>query len=146
MKTCAIDDCGKKHFARGMCETHYNAARYMKTREYRKGRALARYYADHEKTRSDQRKYAAVYRAKNPSEARARSRRGMGMPEYTRAESAVCEICGSAPNSKRALCLDHDHVTGAFRGWLCAKCNALLGMARDNPGILRAAISYLMWT
>ena len=44
------------------------------------------------------------------------------------------------------FCLDHDHVTGEFRGWLCAKCNSALGLMQDSPTILRKAIEYLETT
>ena len=39
--------------------------------------------------------------------------------------------------------LDHDHVTGKFRGLLCYRHNLLLGYARDNKEELQDAISYL---
>lgn len=39
--------------------------------------------------------------------------------------------------------LDHDHTTGRYRGLLCGYCNLMLGFARDNPAVLRAAILYL---
>jgi hypothetical protein len=41
------------------------------------------------------------------------------------------------------LHLDHCHVTGSFRGWLCGKCNTGLGMLGDNIAGLKAAIAYL---
>ena len=42
------------------------------------------------------------------------------------------------------LALDHDHKTGAVRGYLCQRCNHdLLGAAYDNVDILRAAVRYL---
>jgi hypothetical protein len=54
-------------------------------------------------------------------------------------DDAVCEICGSG----KRLCLDHDHITGAFRGWLCATCNSAIGMLRDDPVLIRRAADYV---
>lgn len=39
--------------------------------------------------------------------------------------------------------VDHDHDTGNFRGWLCAKCNFGIGMFKDNPSTLKKAFEYL---
>jgi len=50
-----------------------------------------------------------------------------------------CSICRNIV----PLVLDHDHGTGQFRGWICDSCNKMLGMAKDNPTILEAAIKYL---
>jgi hypothetical protein len=36
-----------------------------------------------------------------------------------RPKDGRCEACGE----KKVLCLDHDHETGEFRGWLCHRCN-----------------------
>ena len=45
---------------------------------------------------------------------------------------------------KRAVfVLDHDHLTGEFRGWLCDKCNRGLGAFNDNEELLKGAIDYL---
>jgi hypothetical protein len=49
-----------------------------------------------------------------------------------------CEICGvHAP-----LCWDHDHSTGAFRGWLCNRCNVGLGFV-ETPNWLEKAQEYI---
>jgi hypothetical protein len=40
-------------------------------------------------------------------------------------------------------CLDHDHETGNFRGWLCNKCNSALGWLDDDINKLRRALNYL---
>ena len=41
-------------------------------------------------------------------------------------DPAVCELCGAHPKIRR-LAADHCHATGNFRGWLCARCNTMLG-------------------
>lgn len=54
----------------------------------------------------------------------------------------------SRPKKCEALCgrpaehLDHDHVTGKFRGWLCRRCNAGIGMLGDRA---RDAIRLAMY-
>lgn len=63
--------------------------------------------------------------------------------EATRPRPDVCEICGSPPSDKRALCFDHCHETGDFRGWICIKCNVVLGHVKDDPKILDALAAYL---
>lgn len=67
---------------------------------------------------------------------------GHGYPVPTREMPPTCELCSAAPRT-RALHLDHDHVTGKFRGWLCAKCNTGIGKLGDNVEGLRRAIAYL---
>ncbi len=55
-----------------------------------------------------------------------------------------CQVCGILGiELKKGLSLDHDHKTGLFRGWICMSCNIALGMARDNPHILRSLADYL---
>jgi len=72
-----------------------------------------------------------------------------GPPGYRRAELAgrpkpeVCEICSRRPDS-RGLQWDHDHKTGKFRGWICAKCNTALGLVDDDYGTLAFMVDYLL--
>lgn len=58
-----------------------------------------------------------------------------------------CDCCGRNPRDARrgneSLCLDHDHATGAFRGWLCHSCNLGIGLLGDNADALRRALAYL---
>jgi hypothetical protein len=51
-----------------------------------------------------------------------------------------CECCDGVA---RTLVLDHDHDTGAFRGWICRECNCGLGKFGDNVEGLRMACEYL---
>jgi hypothetical protein len=50
-----------------------------------------------------------------------------------------CECCGRLGR----LCLDHDHTTDAFRGWLCNACNISIGLMGDNTEGVRKALTYL---
>jgi hypothetical protein len=85
------------------------------------------------------------------------------------AQRPLCDICGvdvlapAGPNEVRAagmpgegrarplLAIDHDHrhcpgpysCGRCFRGFLCLRCNLMLGHAAEDPARLRAAIGYL---
>lgn len=62
--------------------------------------------------------------------------------EMVRAQASACKICGAVP--QRGLFIDHDHKTGKVRGLLCSTCNLGLGSFKDDPKVLRSAITYLM--
>ena len=51
----------------------------------------------------------------------------------------LCELCGKIGR----ICFDHDHKTGKFRGWICSKCNTVLGLIEDDKNILIKMINYL---
>jgi hypothetical protein len=74
---------------------------------------------------------------------RATHRKHMGLPDPTRPTPAACECCGK-PCRFGALCLDHDHRTGEFRGWLCRTCNSGLGLLGDSLPSVLCAVDYLM--
>ena len=73
-----------------------------------------------------------------------RIRRYNLMPEeYERLlieQGGKCKICGDEMIEPY---VDHDHQTLKVRGLLCIKCNAVLGMARDDVKILLKAVDYL---
>lgn len=52
----------------------------------------------------------------------------------------ACEIC----QSQAELEVDHDHVTGRYRGLLCGRCNRALGLLGDSPELLARAALYLL--
>jgi hypothetical protein len=39
--------------------------------------------------------------------------------------------------------LDYHYASGIFRGWLCNRCNAGIGMLQDDPERLEKAAAYL---
>jgi hypothetical protein len=61
----------------------------------------------------------------------------------TRPMPFECELCGKTPAGRRGLMLDHCHVDGKFRGWLCVKCNVALGTLGDTPDSLQRALDYV---
>jgi hypothetical protein len=64
---------------------------------------------------------------------------------------AACDICQtplvekmSDANEYRDVGhIDHDHATGAVRGYLCRMCNHMIGNAKDMPELLEAGAAYL---
>ena len=101
-----------------------------------------------------------AWRAANPERAAAHARRyrQANLPlvrerqrEYARAQKNLpgpsrpvppcCEACGIP--QKTALRLDHCHVTGKFRGWLCNDCNLGIGLLGDTVESLELRLAYL---
>lgn len=72
-------------------------------------------------------------------------RRAQGCPEPLWECIGICECCRSTnPGSVcQVFQLDHDHVTGQFRGWLCGRCNRGIGLLGDNTHGVRLALEYL---
>ena len=60
-------------------------------------------------------------------------------------QKGACAICRFQFGTTRDASprLDHDHVTGSFRGFLCHGCNVGLGFFVDDPERLRSAIAYV---
>ena len=94
-----------------------------------------------------------IERKQNPKRF-ARYRRAKGLrdnygislekyQEIFEAQNGVCAICHRQPNPNKSLAVDHDHETGVVRGLLCDNCNLMLGLSKDSPLILEAAIRYL---
>ena len=70
------------------------------------------------------------------------SRKIRGLPKPAYPETTVCECCFK-PFNKLGPCLDHDHYTGKFRGWLCSTCNIGIGALGDTLKSVQQAIDYL---
>lgn len=59
-----------------------------------------------------------------------------------RPADGCCEACFK-PVGADKLVLDHDHVTGAFRGWLCQGCNIGIGALGDTLDNVHLALDYM---
>jgi uncharacterized ferredoxin-like protein len=51
-----------------------------------------------------------------------------------------CEIC---TEEAKKIVFDHSHLSNKFRGWLCNRCNVIIGQAGDNPILLEKLAVYL---
>lgn len=71
---------------------------------------------------------------------------GMTLDEYDvmlDAQNGGCAICTRAPE-ETSLHVDHDHSTGRIRALLCFQCNNALADFREDPDLLRNAVTYLI--
>lgn len=106
-----------------------------------KKRARYKNRIDHFRKKSVE--YARRSALRHPESNIKRSWRRNGIPLPTRPRPLTCECCGGPPG-RVALNNDHDHVTGASRGWLCWECNSAIGRLGDNAeGVIRA-LDYLL--
>ena len=55
-------------------------------------------------------------------------------------QAGRCAICG---RGDQKLVVDHNHVTGAVCSLLCHLCNAMIGCACEDAGILLQGAAYL---
>ncbi len=105
----------------------------------------AAYYAKHpEKLKAIRAKANAKYKAKHPERYRANALRWVWKSRGVypaRPKPDACECCGTPARS--TLHLDHNHASGAFRGWLCGNCNRAVGLLKDSPQRCRQAATYL---
>lgn len=62
------------------------------------------------------------------------------LAEAMQSQNNCCAICRATGST---LATDHDHQSGAFRGFLCGRCNRGIGFLKDDPEILRRAAEYL---
>jgi hypothetical protein len=83
------------------------------------------------------------YDEKSKKRMREYYRRKKGIPEATHKCPANCECCGRRLGEGKQIHLDHCHVTGVFRGWLCNSCNLGLGMLGDSIAGVEKALTYL---
>lgn len=86
-------------------------------------------------------------RRQQHADARLLAKYGLTREQFdalSETQKGLCAICSGPSRGKKRLSVDHDHETLDIRGLLCDPCNTGLGMFRDNPDLLFAAIRYLM--
>lgn len=103
--------------------------------------ASARFYAKHpERVKKWARRWQTE---RNPEAFDAANIRKNGGTEPTRPRPETCELCGQGEGYRRRISYDHCHSTGVFRGWLCTRCNFVLGHMKDDAALLRKMADYL---
>jgi hypothetical protein len=90
-----------------------------------------------------------VYTAKSAARfAPGGYRHRMSYEEWDRRwseQDGKCYLCGTDLSEAIRVCIDHDHrccgpdrsCESCRRGLACVNCNSIVGLARDNPGLLR---------
>jgi hypothetical protein len=113
------------------------------------GRKAARKYieANRDKVREASAEWHRNNRKNDPEAQRARVARFKAKREAERVAIAgrprpsICDICRG--NHHLGIVFDHCHATGKFRGWLCDRCNKVLGLVGDDEGLLENLKRYL---
>jgi len=146
---------GLKHYHTGKpCKYGHIGPRYVATNrcvECTINRVLDWQKANPEKKILKQRRYQArKSKGQKLLESRRdhmteRQRREKRLTELAgRPRPDICDICKDQ-NTRRKdiIAFDHCHTHGHFRGWLCDRCNTVLGAAQDKPELLREMADYL---
>ena len=66
--------------------------------------------------------------------------------EIETAFTGFCQNLGCRipePECRQKLCLDHDHKTGKFRGWLCTRCNRAAGLLSESVEVISGLAEYV---
>jgi len=81
-------------------------------------------------------------------------RRGISTDQYyemLEKQKYLCAICkepekrmANNGNKLSQLSLDHNHITGKVREFLCVKCNMMIGNFCEDINIMECAIEYLI--
>ena len=136
-------------------ERHGDAIRARRRARYAKRRA-SETRKERETRLAENRDKRARYQQAHSDRTRESSRRWrskhwrQGRYGFTRLEAEQqlqrqknqCAIC-QAPLLLAKVCVDHDHITGRFRGFLCRTCNLGLGHFGDSVSNLKQAQRYL---
>lgn len=137
-----------------LCEFSYNKSAHTKIKLQGSCKECSRskkrkHYQENREAELERRKQ---YHQQHQDEERARHRLrkyGITARQYAtllEAQGGRCRICGQQGTEPWQLCVDHNHVTGAVRGLLCAGCNSGLGYFKDSSNLMRLAIAYLKET
>lgn len=129
-------------------ETHAEeiAARQKAYHEAHKVELNARGRENYRKNAAVRAAYQRKRRAEHPEAVRGNMDfQGRTIAGMVEAQQGRCKICGEefTATGNRQRVIDHNHQTRAVRAPICRGHNSMLGMAEDNPAVLRAGAAYL---
>lgn len=60
-------------------------------------------------------------------------------------QNFTCPVCEKTimRQFKNDVVLDHFHLDGKIRGWICRQCNSAIGMLDEDVNILQRAIRWI---
>jgi Recombination endonuclease VII len=142
MRVVKPEELNARKLAKAAHDKAYSRAYHSRNRERIRIRQREYYWKNRKRILAGIRKWHAENPGKNFAyKTQCLVRKG-SRPQPTRPEPTNCECCGRVEDG-RFLCLDHDHVTGKFRGWLCGRCNRAIGQLGDSLVSVRLAVAYL---
>ncbi len=137
-KKCSWCNEIKEHSEFHKCRTHIH------------GKGLAYYckVCANEKSRKHTQQYSTSLEYKEKKKrSYIKNRFKLSLEEYNDLliqQNNLCKICNTnLPSSGHLTHLDHNHITGKIRGFLCTNCNRGLGHFQDSVLNLEKAIIYL---
>ena len=125
-----------------MSESIYQKRHREKHGERIRARRRAAYAANRERILAVEKARRALDPAHQKEIYDRARRKARGANPPTRSRPEFCEMRGCVPGPK-GLVEDHCHKTGAFRGWLCTRCNIGIGNLGDDLQGVQAAVRYL---
>jgi len=137
---------GFKHYFTGRpCSKGHLAKRHLTGTCVPCAHAATKRWADRNPGEGNRR--SLEWQKKNPERCRLKNllwrRKKDGVPEAPYPAPAACENCTRPFKSTFDTHLDHCHVTGKFRGWLCNKCNRGFGYFGDTLEGMKQGVRYL---
>jgi hypothetical protein len=119
--------------------------RYKRTREwYRSNLEHIREYELCERVRN--RFEVAIYASRSNAKRFCYVPCAATPEELEAAFTGCCQNPGCGVREEehgRRLCIDHDHETGEFRGWLCNNCNRAAGSVHNSSTVAIGLAAYL---
>lgn len=138
---CKIGHVAPKYVANGKCAECQRLEareRYWKNPGAMRARALA--FARKPENKPKIAARARIYKKDKPTTFYLNRKREQ---EAGRPRPLVCELCSKPNQIDKPIYWDHCHATGSFRGWICHRCNTILGKVDDSPDLLRKMADYL---